>query len=223
MIQIMCYNITPNLSGGGHDFIIGSFNIDHTTNLLEYAPKSKKPFKLNAERINNVSFLLADENNTPIEFTSGPPSIIKINIFEMDRNITTFYMKITNNDSVNIFKDNTVSSFTTKLPKEMSLDNCWEMALTSIYLPRKLYNIYKPMSIIDIETMENSNSESRMSVDITSGYYNSSNSLCNVLNSCIHECKIKLEIDKTGHLFMVALEENIQRIKIHFHKKWLVS
>ena len=73
----------------------------------------------------------------------------------MDRNITTFYMKITNNDSVNIFKDNTVSSFTTKLPKEMSLGNCWEMALTSIYLPRKLYSIYKTMSIIDIETINN--------------------------------------------------------------------
>ena len=84
-----------------------------------------------------------------------------------------------------MIKDNTVSSFTTKLPKEISVDSRWEIALTSIYLPRKLYNIYKPMNIIDIEIIENYDSGSRKTVYITPGYYSSSNSLCNVFNNCL--------------------------------------
>ena len=219
LIQILCYNISPNLSGTGHDYIIGTFNIDHNINVLEYTSKSKKPFKINAEGISNVSFLLTDEHNTPIEFACGPPTIIKLNIFEMERNITNFYVKITNNDSINMFKDNTVSSFTTKLPKEISVDSRWEIALTSIYLPRKLYNIYKPMNIIDIEIIENYDSGSRKTVYITPGYYSSSNSLCNVFNNCLKECKIKLEINQSGHLFIVPLEENKQQMNIHLHKK----
>ena len=135
LIQILCYNISPNLSGTGHDYIIGTFGIDHSTNVLEYTCKSKKAFKINAERISDVSFQLTDENNIPIQFACGPPTIIKINIFEMEGSVTNFYMKITNNDSVNIFKDNPVSFFTIKLPKEVLLCNRWEMALASIYLP----------------------------------------------------------------------------------------
>ena len=112
----MCYNISLNLSGDGYDYMICTLSIDHSIDALKYAAKSKTPCKKNTEGNDNFLFPLTDENISPIEF-GWAPTVIKLNMFNVNRNNSNFYVNITNNDLRNMFKDNPVSCFTTKLPK----------------------------------------------------------------------------------------------------------
>ena len=136
MIQIVCKNIIPNLSGGGHNYVIESLPIDHSKRVTNFSPRSNKKYKINTTSLSNVSITLTDENNLPINFISGVPTIIKLKMVEMSRNLSNFYIKATNTDSKETFINNACSSFYTKLPKEIFLNNCWKVGLSGIYIPK---------------------------------------------------------------------------------------
>ena len=80
MVQIVCKNIIPNLSGGGHNYIIESLSIDYNKRVTNFIPRSTKQYKINTTVLNNVSITLMDEYNLPINFISGVPTIIKLKI-----------------------------------------------------------------------------------------------------------------------------------------------
>ena len=188
MVQIVCKNIIPNLSGGGHNYIIESLPLDYSKRVTNFNPRSIKKYKINSVGLNNVSIILTDEYNLPINFISGVPTIIKFQLIEMSRNLTNFYIRATNTDSKETFINNICSSFYTKLPKEIFLNNDWKVGLSSIYLPQNIHNVYEPMNKMIIEEYVSSKPgfpDKVFQHEITSGYYDSSKTLKRAINACL--------------------------------------
>ena len=234
VIQIVCKNIIPNLSGSGHNYIIESLPLDYSKRVTNFSPRSIKKYKINTTKINNVSITLTDEDNLPLNFISGVPTIIKLKLVEMNRNLTNFYIKTTNNDSKEIFRNNTCSSFYTKLPKEIFLNDGWKVGLSSIYLPKNTHNVYKPMNNLIIEEYMSLKSDSpirEFNVEIIPGYYDSSNTLRQTINACFFLQKIGLQFNINNHNgrffisgYNIANDTAISKdtvFKIKFHKKLL--
>ena len=228
MVQIVCKNIIPNLSGGGNNYILESLSIDYSKRVTNFNPRSTKQYKINTTVLNNVSITLTDEYNCPINFISGVPTIIKLKLFEMSRNLTNFYIKATNTDSKETFRNNVCSSFYTKLPKEIFLNNGWKVGLSSIYLPKNIHNIYEPMNNLFIEEYVSSKTDSPVKVfqtKITPGYYDSSKTLKRAINACLFLKKIGIRFhvnDRNGRFFIAGYDVSSDTIfKIKFHKKLL--
>ena len=232
MVQIVCKNIIPNLSGGGHNYIIESLSIDYNKRVTNFIPRSTKQYKINTTVLNNVSITLMDEYNLPINFISGVPTIIKLKLFEMSRNLTNFYIKATNTDSKETFRNNVCSSFYTKLPKEIFLNSGWKVGLSNIYLPKNIHNIYEPMNNLFIEEYVSSKTDSPAKVfqaKITPGYYDSSESLKRAINACLFLKIIGIRFhvnERNGRFFIASLRDfydvsSDTIVKIKFHKKLL--
>ena len=96
-------------------------------------------------------WLLIDENDTPINFTIGPPTITKIRFKEMDNDSNTFYVHIYHFDSNDIYVNNNPSCFRTKLAKAHHLKDKWSVATAYIFTS-KIMNIANPINIIAFET-----------------------------------------------------------------------
>ncbi|KAG8238187.1 hypothetical protein J437_LFUL014063 [Ladona fulva] len=58
-----------------------------------------------------------------------------------------FYLTLSSNSSMAIFKDNTTTRFTTLLPKSISLDGSWECALVEIHFLMALENMYEKVAL----------------------------------------------------------------------------
>ena len=183
-IQVVCRNISPNLTGEGHDFVIETVPLNFEKKILEYRPRLKKVYKINTHEIKSVELELTDENNNLIKFSTGIPTIVKLQISEMPNRNNNFYVRVSCNDSKDIFSKNTCASFVVKLPKELQLDSNWKVSLTSIYLPKNIHNIYHSMNKITIEEYSKSGIqqnfktsdfelEKTYSCSIQSGYYDS--------------------------------------------------
>ena len=109
--------------------------------------------------LSNISVLLVDENDIPINFTIGPPTITKLRFKEMDNDSNTFYVQISNLDSNDIYVDNNRSWFRSKLPKSLHLRDKWSVAVSRIYLPPKIMNIANPINIIEFQTQPSDSSD----------------------------------------------------------------
>ena len=54
---------------------------------------------------------------------------------------TQFYVTLPSNSSMSLYPNNTLSSYTTHLVKQINLTGHWEVALTEIHYPFSWYNI----------------------------------------------------------------------------------
>ena len=220
LVQIMCHNIVPNLTGYTPNYIVESFHLDQNKKVVSHNPRSVKPFKVNTDVMTTVLFTLMDENNLPITFSPGVHTIIKLNIFEMNNFARKFYVKTSNYDSRDIFNSNKCFSFVTRLPKQMVLDNTWKVGLTSIFLPKNIYNIYKPMNTIIIEDDTLLKGQNSTTCELTPGYYYSSISLCSLINNdCLYSMRLSLRVGENGHFLLSSMDDRIVRRKIKIHKK----
>lgn len=64
-----------------------------------------------------------------------------------------FYMTLLSNSSMKYYPQNTTSSFTVQLPRYMSFEGQWEVALTEIHYPYTFSNVDTGQNEIEIETM----------------------------------------------------------------------
>ena len=167
-----------------------------------------------------VSFTLMDENNLPITFSPGVPTIIKLNIFEMNNSVRNFYVKTSNYASRDIFTSNKCFSFVTRLSKEMVLDNTWKVGITSIFLPKNIYNIYKSMNTIIIEDDTSLKVQNSRTYELIPGYYHSDITLCNLINNeCLYSIGLSLRIGENGRFLLISMDDSIVSRKIKIHKK----
>ena len=121
LIKVVSNNITPYPSGGGYKNITETLQLDHTKRCVTFTPKLPKLYRVNTNVLNNLSIELVNEHNLPINFVAGVPSIVKIRITNMDTIGNNFYIQASNTDSKDIFIENTCSSFRSRLPKEITL------------------------------------------------------------------------------------------------------
>jgi hypothetical protein len=52
-----------------------------------------------------------------------------------------FYLTLPSNSSMDYFPNNTLASFTTRLPEMLDLDGSWEIGLAEIQYPHSWYNV----------------------------------------------------------------------------------
>ncbi len=150
LLKIISPNITSYECGGGYKNIMSIIPLSHSSSAITFIPAVTKFFKVNSDFLTNISVKIVDENDIPINFTVGPPTITKFQFKEMSNNSNNFYVQTSNNDSTNVFPDNSPSYFKSKLPKAINLQDKWLVALVSIYLPPKIINFSNPMTVIEI-------------------------------------------------------------------------
>ena len=96
--------------------------------------KRKEYFNLAYTRLTTLSIRLVDEDNYPLQLSSGQPTLIKLQFKKFP--MKSFVVRLSSLESTDIFSDNTSSSFRIKLPENIPCCN-WDVALSSIYLPAK--------------------------------------------------------------------------------------
>ena len=105
-----------------------------------------------------------------------------------------FYVQITNNDSVDIFPNNSPSYFKSKLSKVINLQDKWVIALVSIYLPPNIINFSKPMNVIEVIKIDKSNKPddiiSSKTLILPEKRFTMMDDLLSLLNTYLDESKI---------------------------------
>jgi hypothetical protein len=79
----------------------------------------------------------------------------------------SFYVALPSDSSVQYFPENTLSGFTTKLPKEVQLNGSWECGVSEVRYPLTFYNVVEPMIITKVGRAEHLEPTLRFSP----GYY----------------------------------------------------
>jgi len=151
MIKVVSSNIEPYLCGGRFQNVLATIPLIETNNTITFIPSIPKFFKVNTNTLTSISVEMLDENDIPIRFATGPPNILKIRLKEMNSPYQNFFIHAGNDDSIDVFADNKPSSFKSKLPKEINLQGRWSVALTNIFLPPRIHNIYSSMCAVEME------------------------------------------------------------------------
>lgn len=102
-----------------------------------YKPKNYHWFSLDTDILDRLSFILTDENNEKIKFSTGQPTFIVVILRRvMTRQTQTLYVK---SKKTNKFPDNLANNFWVDFPLELSQYNAcpFEVAVSSMtYTPR---------------------------------------------------------------------------------------
>jgi hypothetical protein len=106
--------------------------------------------------------------------------------------MSDFYLTLPSNSSMSFYPENTLSSFTTRLPNSIDLDGDWEVGLVEIQYPHNWYNV--PMELSP-RTLAITSHGVRTMVAIHPGYYPSMESLTRAVENVINE-----EVDPLGKL-----------------------
>jgi len=64
--------------------------------------------------------------------------------------MSRFHLTLPSNSSVDYYPENTVARFTTKLPNNIDLDGEWEVSLSEISVPSRVYNVIEGLCNYDI-------------------------------------------------------------------------
>ena len=92
-----------------------------------------------------------------------------------------FYILLPSNSSMDLYKDNTLTSFTVHLPETIRLDNSYEVGLQSIVWPRSFYTIRNDSTNIDYISSDGHVD----TVRIRSGFYHTMTDLVQSINSSL--------------------------------------
>ena len=195
LIKVISPSISKYVCGGGYKNVLSVIPLDHSKSALTFTPSINQYFRANTDFLSNIAIQFLDEYDRSINFSIGPPTIVKVRFKEMDNISDTFYVQISNVDSNNIYIENTHSSFVSKLPKSLQLREKWLVALTRIYLPPKILNIDNPMNILylEIEPLENIKSSTKqiIKIEITPTLCSSIPDLLDLLNNSMSKSPVE--------------------------------
>ena len=85
-------------------------------------------------------------------------------------NMTSFYMTLPSNSSMNYYPENTVTKYKTHLAQPISLEGDWEVGLFEFEYHRTWYNVEEKDSKIKFDHMKN-DKVVREKISIPYGYY----------------------------------------------------
>ena len=225
LLKIISPNIKHYICGGGYTNILAIVPLKHTASAVTFNPSIKKYFMTSSDFITSISVKLVDEYNLPINFTIGPPTIVKLRYKEMMNKDTHFYVQIANNDSLDVFPHNTHSYFKSKLPKTLNLVGKWKIALTSIYIPPKIKNISNPTNTLEIiKIIHNLESEGNKvvhtsKIKIPSKRYTSIEELLNLMNKHTLESGIQFGYKEGKVYFLVETPPKNTDYTLKLHSK----
>lgn len=136
-----------------------------------------------------------------------------------------FYVTLFSNSSMNFYPGNKTGSFTVQLPRTMSLNGEWVVALTEIQYPYSFFNVQNGQNEIKIkemlvtkkviefistnkvtpEVMAKKFKPTWISCKIEPGYYTSAEKLLNAVNAAI--------LEKTKNVNFFELDTASQKVK----------
>ena len=120
-----------------------------------------------------------------------------------------FYLTLPSNSSMDYFPDNTLTNFTTKLHKEISLQDDWEMGLAEIIFPKKMFNVDKEQSVTVIRYARNMNPGSYTNYAtksaVKAGYYANIDELVYEVNNAMRTKKHPL------HFYAKEIDEQVRK------------
>ena len=120
--------------------------------------------------------------------------------------MTHFYLTLPSNSSMDIYPNNTLAKYTTRLHNDVSLQGEWEVGLSEIVFPKTWFNINKSQYVRirvynwDQNKVDESTGEEIDPIDLASvfdvnirpGYYVNVESLVFEINNCLEQYYEKL-------------------------------
>ena len=188
-------------------------------------------YSTSKEQLSKPIFEIVDiDTNKPPPFTHGSPTYIQLVIkseYKMKKPFNIF-LDSSDKKSRDIYPNNTSMDFTIKLPERMEFRRNWQMALKTLFLPGKLFNIYEDSCwmkyvIPDAEELLQqrknhnriftiSNFEVIVDMKIESGYYST---LTNLQKAIQKQIQKYFDIELKYGKFMIRTKEDnhIRRMK----------
>ena len=104
--------------------------------------------------------------------------------------MTHFHLTLPSNSSMDAYPDNTLSSYTVKLPEEIDLTGDWEVGLKEIHFPQSWYNVTQldgefiidTTHLTDRRIAQQEGNSRRISCLLYPGYYNTCEQLAAAFN-----------------------------------------
>ena len=112
--------------------------------------------------------------------------------------MSEFYLTLPSNSSMEYYPENTLTSFTTRLPNSIRLEGDWDVGLVEIQYPHNWYNIPEDMQkrSFSVKISENRNNEINTSFSIDKGYYPTIthviDAIAKKINNCTNETTQKM-------------------------------
>ena len=142
--------------------------------------------------------------------------------------MSEFYLTLPSNSSVEYYPENTLTSFTTRLPNSIHLEGDWDVGLVEIQYPHNWYNIPEdlPKRTFSVRIRENRSNEINSSFSIAKGYYPTMTHVVNTIAKKINDCtnkttqnQITMEYDEITGKVSGLFEYDLQvRISDHMQR-----
>lgn len=127
----------------------------------------------------------------------------------------SFTIELHSSASGDVFPLNSSASFSNLLPEQINLDGQWEVALTEISYPSKIFNVTRGQFEIVVESREVKQSQI---FNISSGFYHSIDSLIEAILKKIFDLPpYKKYIDKVSSLFTCTVDPLTNQLQINGH------
>ena len=124
----------------------------------------------------------------------------------MVSSLTQFYVTLPSNSSINFYPDNTLTSYTTRLVKQINLTGNWEVALTEIHYPFSWYNVTEKNNSFTFSERGQVQTHAR----ISHGFYFSVQDIVDAINA---------EMTETGRRnIIITLDRITGRVKIELRE-----
>ena len=86
--------------------------------------------------------------------------------------MSDFYLTLPSNSSMDVYPNNTMANFKTKLPNRIELEGRWEVGIVEMQYPHSWYNLREEAGRVTITPQSPDNSINWTSAVIPPGYYN---------------------------------------------------
>jgi hypothetical protein len=114
-----------------------SYKHERESNVFHHIVKRKEYFNLNKSDIQNLSVRLLDQDDRELQLFGEQATLLNIIVRKMK--CVSFMMRITSQECLSLFPDNTRSNFRSQLLEAVDLSKGqWEVALSSIRLPASI-------------------------------------------------------------------------------------
>lgn len=116
----------------------------------------------------------------------------------MSSSVDNFYIELISNGSMDIFKDNTLASFSNFIPEQVNLEGVWEVGLAEVTYPAMFFNLHE--TTFQYTCTSTGWDEKRISKHkLTNGMYCSLNDVMSSMNN---------EVKESNPFFSKELSEN---------------
>ena len=104
------------------------------------------------------------------------------------------YLTLPRNSSMNYFPNNTLTHYTTKLPKIMDLDGTWQIGLAEIHYPHSWYNVKNKEAWLKVHFYKESELQKHL-VLLPDGYYASAKRIIIAIEGKKYRTELKKKFD----------------------------